>query len=219
MGAQRLREDEQRRVDAFLQLTRVERALRTFLKGRLLKADGPRWVKALPPDVAEKAHSGGLEYTDFPDLKKIIGSAWRKLGAGDSGVSKTQITSHLEGLEPIRNDLAHSREISEEGLVLIQAAYFVTQKLTSEQEPAGLPQTDHPGVAIHRVRGAVGHCSSVDAADLAAIRGKESMREACEALEAYERVRCLPGRDPALLERVTREALARLPIGAGGDSK
>src|SRR4051812_12318368 len=102
---------EARRVEAFLRLTRLERGLRAMLNARLPEIDGPKWWKALPPDIREGAREPDLAFVDFPDLKKIIGSKWNHLGSVVDRYSKEQVIVHLEELEGIRNDIAHSRDV------------------------------------------------------------------------------------------------------------
>lgn len=200
--------EEQRRVDGFLQLSRIERGLRAFIEKRLQGSDGARWPNALPPDVREKVNEGGLEFTDFPDLKKILGSNWKKFDQPTVGFKKHQVINHLEGLESIRNDIAHSRAISEGALALVQAAYYVLSPLIEEAHaPIELPSTQHPEVALNRVRGAINQSLSVGRSDLSLLEQDEAYSHVCRAISGYERVRTRPGRKPQLLAEVRAQAL------------
>jgi hypothetical protein len=199
-----LTEDEQRRVDAFLRLTRLERGLRKALEIQLRKTDGLHWVGSLPKDVRQKIESRGLDFVDFPDLKKIIGSAWRKLDTGPAGLNKAQVLTHLEGLEQIRNDLAHSRSISKGSLSMVEAAYHVVSPLFNSDSPSrSLPPTPHLTIALGRMAAAIAHHARVSAADLHTLPEGHSVRE---SVETYERVRQRPGRAPSLLVAVHTKA-------------
>jgi len=201
-------EDEQRRLDAFLQLTRLERGLRAFIEKHLAAIDGPGWLRALPPDVKEKVDEDGIESTDFPDLKKILGSAWGKLSEATEGLKKSQVINHLEGLEPVRNSIAHSRAISEGELSLVQAAYYVlSPMIEGSSVPVELPATDHPQVALGRIRGAINQSSAVGRSDLALLERDELFADVCHAISGYERVRARPGRKPQLMKQVRAQAL------------
>jgi Swt1-like HEPN len=206
-----LTEDEQRRLDAFLQLSRIERGLRSFIQRELRQSDGPKWAKSLPKDVREKVEAGGISGTDFADLKKVLGSAWRKFGSKVNAVKRDQILIHLEGLEPIRNDVAHSRDVSERSLALVRAAYFVAGPLI--ESPGGLrplPPTEHASVALERLRGAIQHSSQIAAADVETLHAGGDQEGVCRLIADYERVRGLPGRDPRLLEATRSSAIEAL---------
>jgi len=203
-----LSEDEQRRIDAFLQLSRLERGLRAFLQEELSKVNGPNWVRALPKDIKEKIELRGVEYADFPDLKKILASNWRRLTGAVSQMKKEQILAHLEGLERVRNDIAHSRDVSDGALALVQAAYYVISPLFDESSQGkGFPLTDRPIIALTRLRGAISYSEPVASADLRCLLGAGDYRDVCQSIEDYERVRVRPGRDPGLMKRVQSEAL------------
>ena len=209
-------EEEQRRLDAFLQLTRLERGLRRTLESNLSECDGDRWLCALPPDIREKCDPRGLDYADFPDLKKILGSSWRKLDPITSPLNKLQILSHLEGLEGIRNDLAHSRSVSEGSLAMIAAAYYVVSPLIAAGSLAdSMPPTAHPRIALTRIATAIRHSSSVSPDDLGTLPAHSAV---CTQAEAYERVRKRPGRSQALFEEVQLEALAAIDTATAAEA-
>ncbi len=110
---------------------KLEEALRTHLVTRLCAVTPRWWSERIPEDVRQLAEErkvhrespwpwlegGGEElvsYIDFPDYSKIITRRdnWRdafEQTFGDSEILRTK----LRELEPIRNDLAHSREITE----------------------------------------------------------------------------------------------------------
>lgn len=199
-------EDEQRRLDAYLSLSRLERGLRRFLEQELSRLHGERWVRALPNDVKAKVEAADLEHIDFPDLKKTLGANWRHLQIQDAP-EKRHALSHLEGLEPIRNDIAHSRNISEGALSVVQAAIHI---LTPLFEPTArgersLPATNHPRLALVRLRAAMAADVSVSMCDVATLEQESAYRPAAEAIQAYVRVRSRPGRRPDLL-RATKQA-------------
>jgi Swt1-like HEPN len=208
-----LSEDEQRRVDAFIQLSRLERGLREFIEVELSRVEGPEWARTVPQDVKEKVQAGGLEATDFPDLRKVLGSAWRKLGDAVSGLEKRQVLVHLEGLEPIRNDIAHSRNVSPGGLAMVQAAYYVLGPILDLHSAAGeLPRTPYPRLTLDRVRGALTHSAGVDPSDLESLGDIAGHREMRRAVGDYERVRNRPGKSQALLNEARSTALETVDV-------
>jgi Swt1-like HEPN len=204
-------EVEQRCLDAFLQLSRIERGLRSFIERELMRSDGPKWARSLPRDIREKVEKKGIEHTDFPDLRKVLGSSWRKLGSSVNALKKNQVLNHLEGLEPIRNDIAHSRNVSEASLALVQAAYHVVGPLINESTSVrAFPPTAHPSVALSRLRGAIAHSSAITDADLNMLRAHSGQQRVCELVAEYERVRKRPGRDPLLLDTTRANAMQEI---------
>ena len=210
MAGEGLSEDEQRRLDAFLQLTRIERGLRRMLETTLSTTDGPGWIRALPNDIRQKVEGPGIDYADFPDLKKIIASSWRKLGDIPRGVAKQQAIVHLEGLEEIRNDLAHSRDISSGALKVVEAAYFVLTPLHCREDrpdAQSLPPTKHRSVAISRLVSAITHSGEPSPADVNVL---QTGGPASDAVSAYSRVRDRPGRSACLMREVQERAISAL---------
>jgi hypothetical protein len=199
---------EQRRVDAFLQLSRLERGIRRFLEKELSRTDGPSWPRTLPNDVKKKVVSGGLELTDFPDLKKILGSKWRRLGDSTSGIRKDHLLSLLEALEPIRNDVAHSRDVPPGALAMVQAAYYVAEPiLASDSLGDPLPPTVHQRVVLDRLHGALTYFAPIQESELYTLHDLDGYRETRVAIENYERVRFRPGRTEELMNQVRSVAL------------
>jgi len=206
-----LSEDEQRRIDAFLRLTRLERGLRDFIESELTRADGVDWKKFLPPDVMEKVDPAGLEFADFPDLKKIISRAWSKFDLPSGQVEKRRVLVHLEGLEPVRNDIAHSRDVSDDELALIRAAYHTCRALIAPTDPPDtLPPTTYPLVALERIGAAIDHCSAIDEDDLETVQTDQRCRAAYDSACAYTRVRERPGRSPDLMKQVQESAISSI---------
>ncbi len=207
-----LTESEQRRVDAFVRITRLERGIRAFIETELSRVDGPQWHRALPGDVREKVEAGGIEATDFPDLKKILGSAWRKFGESVSEVRKDHLLNFLEALETVRNDIAHSRDVSAEGLSMVGATYYVARPLlaagTSMQ--FGLPQTPHTQVVLDRIKTALKYRECVEQPDLDSLRRLGDFAGVCSVLDDYERLRLRPGRSPALLDQLHDRAMREI---------
>lgn len=65
-------------------------------------------------------------YTDFADMKRIIGHNWSAFSKTITKVSKEVILTKLEDLEPLRNKVAHNRPICLEELDLLKTycVYF-----------------------------------------------------------------------------------------------
>lgn len=202
-----LNEEEQRRIEAFLQLSRIERGTRGFIKSELAKIDGPDWHRRLPQDVREKVEARGLEFTDFPDLRKILNSSWKRLGDAVRPVKRAHFLNLLEALEPIRNDVAHSRDISEGALSVIQAAYYLGQPILGLKGQETSFPASSPSVIAQRLRVALTYTSEINPADIAALQQDPDHWTRCEALEAYERIRQRPGRGEDLMQKVRSAAL------------
>jgi hypothetical protein len=116
----------------------IEVGLREFLIYTFGKDDQKWWKQRLPPDVLDKLKQGRekerkikwieliphhpLYYIDFPDLKRVIEvrenwhDAFQKI-LGDKDV----YCGGLRELEPIRNNIAHNRRISETDLYLLRS--------------------------------------------------------------------------------------------------
>lgn len=111
-----------------LSLRTLERALRGCIEGRLSALTPRWWEERIPPEVRARAErrkslrnrvwpwlEGGehspIEYLDFPDYSKVILDAqnWTQAFA-DVFVDQKNLDVKLHELEPIRNDIAHSRE-------------------------------------------------------------------------------------------------------------
>jgi hypothetical protein len=188
-------------------MTRLERGLRLMLTRELGRVDGPRWERALPNDVKEKIDKRGLAYSDFPDLKKILASSWRKLELPPGAPTKQLATAHLEGLEPVRNDLAHSRDIPPGALSQVQAAYHILFPLfRASDSPVSfsLPPTSHRSVAVDRIVAAITNNNAISPEDLSSA-DIDSLRR--QKVEDYVRVRERPGREPRLMNEVRKTAL------------
>jgi hypothetical protein len=183
--------DEQLRIEGFQKITRLEIGLRRLLERELKGKLGERWWKALPQDVKEKVREASLDYVDFPDLKKCISSKWSELACFHDKYRKDHVVFHLEELEPIRNDLAHSRNITSRELALVNAAYSFFEPLLS----VVLPQSrrrDHPGATLLRVHQTIERDALIARADLEAVRKLDesvAASSAYEALATYNGVR------------------------------
>lgn len=122
---------ERRCVEAFVHLTRIEKGLRALIAHALSEAEGPKWWRTLPPDIRDSASRPDLAYTNFPDLKKILGRNWTKISSQTRDLAKQQVMVHLEELEGIRNDIAHSRSVSIRDLALVQGTYYLLEPVLS----------------------------------------------------------------------------------------
>jgi hypothetical protein len=218
--AKSLSPEEELRVECFLYLTRLEMGLRRFLEAALQRAHGRRWWKALPQDVRAKVADGNLDYLDFPDLKKCIGAKWRELQELDvlqHLSKKDQVLVHLEELEPIRNDVAHSRSVTPAQLLLVSATYAllepVIQEFLTSADPKSSPPA-HPAIVTIGLQRALDKSHPIPDELLAAlgtlVTERPELSHAKDAVEAYDRIRRRPGRRPALLAQARGDALATL---------
>lgn len=110
-------------------LQRLENALREFISKELSKITTDWWIQRVPPDVREHAedrktksehlwpwhHEKDLPliyYVDFPDYFRIITRKdnWKEVFAPIFR-DKEAVSTKLRELEPIRNNIAHSREV------------------------------------------------------------------------------------------------------------
>jgi Swt1-like HEPN len=185
--------EEQLRLEGFQQITRLEIGLRRLLERELEKELGARWWKTLPQDVKVKVVEGSLDHVDFPDLKKCINSKWRELRCFHDSVRREHVVLHLEELEPIRNDLAHSRNITSREIALINAAYRFFEPLLRPILPQKRSGSEHPAVTLIRIRRAIERDAPVARSDVRAIAtlAVENLDRSglVESLEAYNRVR------------------------------
>jgi hypothetical protein len=179
------------RLEAFMRLSRIERTLRRVLERELATALGKRWARSLPPDIAVKVVDDSLDWLDFPDLKKCIGSKWRDLGTLSACGSKQQLIVHLEELEQIRNAIAHSRDVSPSDLALVRGTYALLEPIIVPEvsaEPAA-----SLGIALLAVRQAVDARAAVQPGDLAAMRANADTTLLAEEVAAYDRLIRRPG--------------------------
>src|SRR5688572_3149411 len=116
------------RVDGFVRVTRIERGLRRLLEAELPVRVGARWVRSLPPDVGEKIVDGCLDFLDFGDLKKCIAAKWSYLDCLHGVIARREsLLVRLQELEPIRNNIAHSRDVTVGDLFLVAATYYMLE--------------------------------------------------------------------------------------------
>jgi hypothetical protein len=114
-------------------LRQFEQDLRGFISGQLSGVSANWWLESVPSEVRKSAEqrlrsrettwpwtpgveSTAIHYVDFSDYAKILvfGQNWTTVFGrffGDPDI----VRSKLRELEPIRNDVAHSRTLSEEG--------------------------------------------------------------------------------------------------------
>jgi hypothetical protein len=123
------------RGEAFGLITDLEELLRDWVAQELTCRDAENWWKALvPPDIRERAEarwqesagpdgpppatSGYMKYLDFSDYMPIMlrKDNWKSIFSAVF-TSPEWITSRLEELLPIRNNIAHSRTVSDDELL------------------------------------------------------------------------------------------------------
>jgi len=154
-------------------------------------------MRSLPKDIKEKISEKDLSFSDFPDLRKILSVNWRQLES-HSSYKKDHVLNHLEGLEPIRNDIAHSRDISPGALSMIDAAFFVVSAFMQLPDTQSLlPKTSHQEVAMARIKAAIKHNGAIGQSDVEAIR--DGSTELAEIIEKFQRLKSRPGRPVTLL--------------------
>jgi hypothetical protein len=115
----------------YLRLKRLEETLRGLIVRHLSALTPEWWMRRVPEDVRSNAerrkaaresmwpwHSGQdlslIHYVDFGDYSKIIcrKDNWREVFSGTFGDIEI-LRGKLRELEPIRNDVAHTRELAE----------------------------------------------------------------------------------------------------------
>lgn len=108
----------------------LERELRRCIEERLSRLSANWWTELVPEEVRLHAErrmasrdrvwpwlDGGehrpIEYLDFPDYARVILETqnWQRAFSGVF-VDREALRVKLHELEPIRNDIAHSRQIS-----------------------------------------------------------------------------------------------------------
>lgn len=115
-------------------LKKLEQTLRDHVQQRLSSLTDHWWKQRVPPDVRENAERRKkasdnpwpwdegrdldlIHYVDFPDYAKMIEKRdnWKEAFSEDFQ-DKSWITTKLRELEPIRNDIAHMRDLSDRQL-------------------------------------------------------------------------------------------------------
>jgi len=118
----------------------LEVGLREYTIRTLHETVGPLWWKSrLPSDILDKVRDARrslsgtawarfawhhpLHYVDFPDLKKILlrRDNWDQ-AFSDKFIRKEILEGMLANLEPVRNSIAHNREISAEDVEALRIA-------------------------------------------------------------------------------------------------
>lgn len=119
-------------------LEKLERALRRFIEAKLSALTSNWWLERVPPDVRRRAEdrqhreetlwpwlsptaAATVEFLDFSDYKKIITteSNWDEVFREDL-VNREIIAAKFMELEPIRNTVAHHRDLSAEQLEVLR---------------------------------------------------------------------------------------------------
>src|SRR3989441_5968606 len=115
----------------YLRLKRLEEAFRGHIVGKLSALTPEWWMQRVPDDVRLNAerrkaarqsmwpwHEGQdlslIHYVDFADYSKIIcrKDNWREAFSGTFG-NPELLRAKLRELEPIRNDVAHTRDLTQ----------------------------------------------------------------------------------------------------------
>jgi hypothetical protein len=184
--------------------------LRGLLETAQPEIEGPRWWRTLPPDIRENAEKPELAYTNFPDLKKILSSRWSRIESYVGHLRKQQVVVHLEELEAIRNDIAHSRAISPRSLALVQGTYYLLEDLITPylSEPDQAVADADPSCALLAIQGCIHRKHDIRPDLLKTLTASPSLPpDLIDAVLTYSRVLNRPGRSRQLLHEATEHAL------------
>ena len=121
---------EEAKFDPAQALHKLEDMLRRFIERELSKTGADWWTARVPLDIRSRAESrkqkqetvwpwhlvsstNVMDYLDFSDYRRIIldSTNWSQVFSGFFRASSF-VDSRMGELEPIRNDLAHSRPLS-----------------------------------------------------------------------------------------------------------
>ena len=204
---------ERRRLEGFLRLSRIERGLRGFLHATLPEVEGPKWWNALPPDIRDSTAERDLAYTNFADLKKVVQSKWAKLSSHLPTLNKQQVLVHLEELEAIRNDIAHSRDVSIPALALVQATYFLLEPTIQDHMHEHTDSDGDPsaGPLLLEIRGLVERKRAVPPLTVARLSAAQDAPESIVTrVEEYDRLASRPGRSRESLREVATQTISEI---------
>ncbi len=134
-------ERKKRMEEPYKILKKLETKLREYIKTKLKMVSENWWEERIPSKIRKKAeqrkekdekqypwHKGEdlhpIHYVDFTDYVKIITDKenWEQVFKEKFKDEKV-ISVKLSELEPIRNAIAHSREVSKKDLVKLQVYY------------------------------------------------------------------------------------------------
>jgi hypothetical protein len=129
-------------IQAFVHMRAIENVLRELIVASLAAVAGPRWHRTrMPVDVQVKfdsavSHERGftwkmliphhpIYYIDFPDLKKLIERRdnWSDVFQPIFGSGKDVVITMMSELEPLRNAIAHTRDLHQTAIDLIITSY------------------------------------------------------------------------------------------------
>ena len=151
---------------AYKLMYEIEVGLREFIIVSLGKDDQKWWKRRLPSDVMKKLIDGRekerkirwvelishhpLYYIDFPDLKKVIevGDNWRDIFQKTLG-DKDVFCGGLRELEPVRNNLAHNRKVSDSDVFLLRANHSILENAIGKDEWERLILEQTIALSIH----------------------------------------------------------------------
>lgn len=150
--------------DSRIVLERLEHALRGFIEAKLSTLTSNWWAERVPEQVRSRAErrrqhdqtmwpwlsprSGGVvDFLDFSDYKTIISAAdnWDR-AFRDSLLNREIVIAKLMELEPIRNAIAHHRELSPEQATLLRI-YAQHLMVLLSTVPAASPSGTTPQLA------------------------------------------------------------------------
>ena len=146
----------QENLAAYELLFRIEVGMREFIIESLAAQYGQRWaISQLPGDVLDSYRSGRavernlrwsemiphhpLYYTDFPDLTKIIqrNDNWNSVFKAVFQ-SKGIVVATLQGLEPIRNKIAHNRKVTGADVRALESAIDIIESAIGKMKYSSL---------------------------------------------------------------------------------
>lgn len=141
-----LAEHNSSKLNAYELLKHLESSLRVSIEKALSEISADWWNEKIPNDVKQKAENRkkrnekqwpwiavnnlhAIHYIDFPDYAKIITRRdnWNAVFEKIFGNSE-RIIFKLNELEPIRNAIAHARDISQRDLLKL---YLYTDEITT----------------------------------------------------------------------------------------
>jgi hypothetical protein len=195
-----LDEREALRVDAFICLSRIETGLRSFIETEAPHLVGTHWRKALPDDVKATLGEAGLDVLYLADLRKILARYWSDLKPLNDRLEKNQLMVYLQGLDDVRNDVAHSRYVAAGALARVQAAYYLLEPVLLPYLAKGTPDDEMEIVeAILALQAAVLNLRSLPTDAVESLQRAGRVDRLLELALKYDRLVRQPGQSRELL--------------------